>query len=96
MLEGDAEAEEQLKQFGFMIAGVSYALSRLETEDDEVRYLIGRCKAYGEPSRGIVIARTTRTLLFGVHDPIYSRKKSFEKCNAAMYALADLLVGMSF
>lgn len=95
-LEGEGEAEKQLKEYGFMAAGMSYTLNRMENEDDEVHYLIGRCKVTGEASKGIIVARTTRTIIIGVHDPIYSRGKSFEKCNSAMYALADMLVGMSF
>ncbi len=90
------DAENKLKERGFTVAGTRYALSRLENEDDEVRYLVGRCKETGQPSRGVIVARTARTLIFGVHDPIYSRNTSFEKCLVSMYTLADMLCGMSF
>lgn len=95
-LEGEVDAENALKEKGFTVAGTRYALNRLENEDDEVRYLIGRCKQTGTPSRGVIVARTARTLIFGVHDPIYARDVSFAKCSVSMYQLADMLMGMSF
>lgn len=95
-LDGDSEAQQTLKTHGFSVAGVPYALNRLEVGDDEVRYLIARCKEYGAPPRGVIVCRTARTLIFGVHDPIYAQSISFAKCSVAMYQLADLLVGMSF
>lgn len=95
-LVGDDKATRTLRKHGFSVAGVSYTLSRLENEDDDVHWLIGRCKETGEPSRGVVVARTQRTLLFGVHDPLYARGFSFQQSNSAMYTLAELLYGMSF
>lgn len=94
-LEGDGEAVEALKERGFTVAGTCYALNRIENLDDEVRYLIGRCKETGTPSRGVVVTRTSRTLIFGVHDPIGERR-SFEQCAVSIYRLGDMLSGMGF
>ncbi len=95
-LLGEEVAVRTLREHGFSVAGVSYTLSRLEFEDDDVHWLIGRCKETGERSRGVAVARTQRTLLFGVHDPLYARGFSFQQANAAMYTLAEMLYGMSF
>jgi len=95
-LEGDSVVSDELKAHGFSVGGTMFALSRIDTDDDEVRYIIGRCKQSGEASRGICVVRTHRTLLFALHDPLYARGYSFEHANAAVYALAELLVGMSF
>lgn len=94
-LEGDEDAVDTLKERGFTVAGTCYALNRIENQDDEVRYLIGRCKETGQPSRGVVVTRTSRTLIFGVHDPI-GEKRSFEQCAVSIYRLGDLLANMGF
>ena len=95
-LEGDVDSKDTLVQKGFTVSGMKFALNKIENEDDEVRYLIGRCKQYGSPSCGVIVAKTLRTIIFGLHDPIYANNNSFGKCTVCLYQLADMLIGMGF
>lgn len=91
----DDAVERKLQDRGFTLQGIAYALTRVE-DGDEARFLIGRCKERGAPAKGVIVARTSKTVIVALHDPVFSDKKSFGRANVAICQLAESLAGMSF
>lgn len=53
-------------------------------------------KQTGEESEGIVIARTHKALVVGIHNPIYADGTSFGKSAVKMHQLAEYIMSMQF
>lgn len=85
-----------IQEKGFTIQGRAYAMNRYEQGEDEMSFLIGRCKQHGSASRGVCIARTAQTVIIGLHDAIFAEGISFGKSNVALYQLAEQLTSMNF
>lgn len=96
VLNGDAAAMENMRLRGFTIGGMPYALNRVDEMEDELRFLVGRCKRAGKPARGAIVGRTAKTVIVGVHDAVYSEGQSFGKGKVAMFQLAESLAAMDF
>lgn len=79
---------------GFTVASQKYAFIRGEADDDDggAAYLQGRCKEDGKNSQGVIIYKTTQSLLIGVHDPAYSNGASFNKVNSDLGRIADYMI----
>lgn len=92
----DTGALRSVQQKGFTVQGRAYALNRFEDGDDDISFLVGRCKQNGSAVRGVVVARTAQTVIIGVHDPIFAEGISFGKSSVAMFQLAESLVSMNF
>lgn len=92
----DSEALKRVVKRGFTLQSIPYALTRLDNSDDDAAFLIGRCKEHGAPTRGVIVARTAKTIIVGIHDPIYAEGVSFGKAYIAMFQLAESLAGMNF
>lgn len=95
-LGGDAETRLLFEEKGFTIQGRAYALNRIDELDDDMAILIGRCKQHGSASRGVIIARTAKTVIIGLHDPIFAEGISFGKSNVSLHQLAETLTSMNF
>lgn len=93
---GDAAAVDALRTRGFTVHGHPYALTRLDTSDDDLAFLVGRSKEHGAPARGVIVARTPQTVIVGVHDPVFAKGRSFGKAHVAIHQLADALSAMNF
>lgn len=96
ILNDDDNARLNAEQKGFTIQGRAYALNRYEEPEDDMAFLVGRCKQHGSASRGVVVARTPQTVLIGVHDPIFAEGISFGKGKVAMFQLAESLTSLNF
>eukprot|EP00173_Palmaria_palmata_P004634 Plantae.Rhodophyta-Palmaria_palmata.ctg6711.p2 GENE.Plantae.Rhodophyta-Palmaria_palmata.ctg6711~~Plantae.Rhodophyta-Palmaria_palmata.ctg6711.p2 ORF type:complete len:100 (+),score=19.99 Plantae.Rhodophyta-Palmaria_palmata.ctg6711:348-647(+) len=83
---------------GFSVAGVKYAFTRGEVDDDEggVPFLQGRCKDEGKSSQGVIVMRCNTCLIIGVHEPQYSNGRSFGQVNTDMGRLADYMMENGF
>eukprot|EP00172_Hildenbrandia_rubra_P000906 Plantae.Rhodophyta-Hildenbrandia_rubra.ctg15131.p2 GENE.Plantae.Rhodophyta-Hildenbrandia_rubra.ctg15131~~Plantae.Rhodophyta-Hildenbrandia_rubra.ctg15131.p2 ORF type:complete len:144 (-),score=20.00 Plantae.Rhodophyta-Hildenbrandia_rubra.ctg15131:2782-3213(-) len=79
---------------GFMVAGQKYAFTRGEVDDEEggVPFIQGRCKEDGKSSQGIIIMKTNKALIVGVHDPAYANGASFGKVNTDIGRIADYVM----
>ena len=96
IFEHEEKAVKKLHEKGFSVQGLPYAMNRLEEVDDELGYLIGRCKEQGSDSLGAIIARTAKTIIVGVHNPVLANDFSFGKGRVAISQLAEALAGMNF
>lgn len=90
------DARYSAEQKGFTVQGRAYAMNRFEEPEDDMAFLVARCKQMGSASRGIIVARTPQTIIIGVHDPIFAEGISFGRAKVAMYQLAESLVSMNF
>lgn len=95
-LSDDSAARKRMQQKGLTVCGMPYALNRVEDAEDDIRYIVARCKKQGKPARGAIVARTPKTVIVGVHDPVYSEGESFGKAKVAISLLADSLFAMNF
>lgn len=77
-----------------MVAGQKYAFTRGEVDDEEggVPFIQGRCKEDGKSSQGIIIMKTNKALIVGVHDPAYANGASFGKVNTDIGRIADYVM----
>lgn len=87
---------ENIRRKGFTLCGMPYALNRLDDPEDELRFLVARCKKNGKPARGAIVGRTAKTIIVGIHDPVYSDGHSFGRGKIAVFQLAESLSGMNF
>lgn len=92
----NAECLMHAQQKGFTVQGRSYTMNRFEEPEDDMSFLVGRCKQHGSASRGVAVARTSQTIIIGIHDPIFAQNISFGKCNVALFQLAETLTSMNF
>lgn len=95
-LNNDQDALSTLHQKGFTIQGRGYAINRFEEQEDDIAYIVGRCKQHGSAVRGVIVARTPHTIIIGVHDPIFAEGISFGKSKIAISQLAESLSSMNF
>eukprot|EP00183_Erythrolobus_madagascarensis_P005983 CAMPEP_0185843850 /NCGR_PEP_ID=MMETSP1354-20130828/228_1 /TAXON_ID=708628 /ORGANISM="Erythrolobus madagascarensis, Strain CCMP3276" /LENGTH=145 /DNA_ID=CAMNT_0028543421 /DNA_START=64 /DNA_END=501 /DNA_ORIENTATION=- len=98
LLSGTMDDLNSVAANGFFVAGQKYAFTRGEVDDEDggVPYLQGRCKEDGKSSQGIIIYRTTKALIVGVHDPAYSNGASFGKVNTEIGKVADYMFENGF
>lgn len=96
-VQGDGSTLKEVLKGGFSVAGVKYTVVRVETDDhSDLRYVIGRCKVYGEPALGIIVCRTYQSIIFAVHDPTHTAKLSFGRANLAITVLAETLMAQNY
>lgn len=96
LLNGQEDLPPKIERQGFTLCGMPYALNRLEDPEDDMRFLIARCKRTGKPTRGAVIGKTSKSIIVGIHDPVYSEGNSFGRANVAVFQLAESLSSMNF
>ncbi|CAN8066278.1 unnamed protein product [Agarophyton chilense] len=96
VLTDDADAVQAIRQSGFALCTMPYALNKLDDAEDDLRMLVGRCKKAGKPARGAVVAKTAKSIIIGIHDPVYSDGQSFGRAKVAVFQLAETLIAMSF
>lgn len=96
LFSDDSEALKRVLKRGFTIQSIPYALNRLDKSEDDTAFLIGRCKEHGAPARGVIVARTAKTLIVGIHDPIFAEGASFGNAYVAIFQLAESLAAMNF
>lgn len=96
ILSEQPDARVTAEQKGFTVQGRAYAMTRVDEPEDDMAFLVGRCKQHGSASRGVIVACTPQTIIVGVHDPIFSEGISFGKGKVAMFQLAELLTSMNF
>lgn len=91
----DDEAIRKLQKRGFTVQGIPYALNKLDGSEENT-FVIGRCKEHGAPATGVIVARTAKTVIVAVHDPVFAEKRSFGKAHVAIFQLAESLSAMNF
>jgi len=93
LLSGTMENLSSIANGGFYVAGQKYAFTRGEVDDEDggVPFLQGRCKEEGKSAQGIIVYRTGKALIIGVHDPAYSNGASFGKVNTEIGKVADYM-----
>mmetsp|Transcript_14516 Transcript_14516/g.25042 ORF Transcript_14516/g.25042 Transcript_14516/m.25042 type:complete len:146 (-) Transcript_14516:150-587(-) len=98
LLSGNMQNLNSAASSGFYVAGQKYAYTRGECDDPEgaAPFLQGRCKEEGKSAQGIIIYRTTKALIVGVHDPAYSNGASFGKVNTEIGKIADYMIENGF
>ncbi|PXF46143.1 Profilin-2 [Gracilariopsis chorda] len=96
VLLDDPEAIRAAYKSGFTLCVMPYALNRLDEAEDDLRMLVGRCKKAGKPARGAIVAKTAKSIIIGIHDPVYSDGKSFGRAKVAVFQLAETLIAMNF
>lgn len=89
-------ARQSAEEKGFTVQGRAYAMNRFEDPEDDMAFLVARCKQLGSASRGVIVARTPQTIIIGVHDPVFAENISFGRAKVAMFQLAESLVSMNF
>lgn len=96
-LQGQGSTQAEVLYGGFSVAGVKYAVTRVEADDySDLKYILGRCKVHGAPSLGIIVCRTFQSILFAVHDPLYTASLSFGRANLAITVLAETLMAQNY
>lgn len=96
ILSHDADALKRARKRGFTLQSLPYTLTRIDWGDDDTPFLLGRCKEPGAPAQGVLVARTAKTVIVAVHDPIYAEGASFGGAYVALFRLAESLTAMSF
>lgn len=89
-------ALEHLQLDGFELQRRGYAFIRCEEIDDDIAVLVGRCKQYGSAVRGVIAAMTQRTIVVGIHNPVFANGLAFGQGMIGVCELADSLVSMGF